>query len=96
MTMITNAVEGRYRGGFMSVNAALQQAASGVANVVAGFFVWQEPSGHLSGFERLGYISVFFFLLTVFLAAELRSVAPHVSVPGSKSPIAPAATEAPV
>src|SRR5688572_16049736 len=28
MTMITNAVEARYRGGFMSVNAAVQQAAS--------------------------------------------------------------------
>ena len=31
MTMVTNAVEARYRGGFMSLNAAHQQAASGLA-----------------------------------------------------------------
>jgi len=31
MAMVTNAVAARYRGGFMSVNAALQQAASGIA-----------------------------------------------------------------
>lgn len=96
MTMITNAVESRYRGGFMSVNAALQQAAGGIANVVAGLFVTLHPSGHLSGFPKLGYISVCFFALTVFLAAELRAVAPHVSAPAPRDRIAPAPTEAPI
>lgn len=87
MTMITNAVEGRYRGGFMSVNAALQQAASGMANVVAGFFVTLSPSGRLVGFPMLGYVSVAFFALTVLCAAELRSAAPHVSAPAKKDPV---------
>jgi predicted MFS family arabinose efflux permease len=79
MAMIANAVEARYRGGFMSVNAALQQAASGLATVAAGWFVVREGNGHLSGFPTLGYVAGGFFLLTVLLAAQLRRAAPHVS-----------------
>jgi DHA1 family inner membrane transport protein len=92
MTMITNAVESRYRGGFMSVNAALQQAASGLANILAGFFVTLDPSGHFIGFPTLGYVAVGFFVLTVLLAVELRAIAPHVSAPARKLPLE-AATE---
>lgn len=84
MTMITNAVEARYRGGFMSVNAALQQASSSGANLIAGLFVTSDPAGHLVGFPVLGYVSVAFFALTVLCAAELRSAAPHVSMPEKK------------
>ena len=86
MTMVTNAVEARYRGGFMSVNSALQQAASGLANVLAGFFVTSDAAGHLVGFPLLGYVSIGFFVLTVLLAAELRAAAPHVSAPAGKNP----------
>src|SRR5688500_7141265 len=84
MTMITNAVEGRYRGGFMSVNAALQQAASAGASVLAGQFISVAPDGHLAGMPVLGYVSIAFFILTVLLAAKLRSAAPHVSTPAVK------------
>jgi DHA1 family inner membrane transport protein len=94
MTMITNAVEARYRGGFMSVNAAMQQAASAGASVLAGQFVTRAPDGHLAGMPMLGYVSIAFFLLTVLLAAELRSVAPHVSAPTLKAPLQTASTEA--
>jgi predicted MFS family arabinose efflux permease len=85
MTMVANAVEARYRGGFMSVNAALQQAASAGATVVAGEFVQRAPDGHLSGLPLLGWVSIGFFLLTVLVAAELRAAAPHVAVPQRKS-----------
>jgi hypothetical protein len=86
MTMVTNAVEARYRGGFMSVNAALQQAASGMANVIAGVFVTTDTAGHLLGYPLLGYAAIGFFILTVLLAAELRAAAPHVSAPKKLSP----------
>jgi predicted MFS family arabinose efflux permease len=94
MTMITNAVEARYRGGFMSVNAALQQAASAFASMLAGLFITREASGHLAGFPTLGYVSVGFFALTVLLAAELRAAAPHVSAPGHHAPLPTPQTEA--
>lgn len=79
MAMVANSVEARYRGGFMSVNSALQQAASGLSNLLAGLFVTIGPSGHLLGYSRLGLISVGFFALTYLLAHELRNMAPHVS-----------------
>lgn len=94
MTMITNAVESRYRGGFMSVNAALQQAASAGASLLAGVFITRDSHSQLHGMPTLGYVSVAFFLLTVLLAAELRAKAPHVAAPFAKPPIAPAPTEA--
>ena len=92
MTMITNAVEARYRGGFMSVNAALQQAASGLATLLAGLFVARGPHGQLAGFPTLGYVASGFFLLTVLLGYELRAAAPHVSraAPSSVPPTPPA------
>jgi DHA1 family inner membrane transport protein len=85
MTMITNAVDARYRGGFMSVNAALQQACSGLSSIVAGFFITRSPTGQLLGFPLLGYVSAGFFTLTVLLAYQLRAAAPHVATPASKS-----------
>lgn len=89
MTMITNAVDSRYRGGFMSVNAALQQAASAGASIMAGDIITRTPTGRLEGMPLLSYASILFFLLTVVLAARLRSAAPHVSAPGQ--PVAPVA-----
>lgn len=84
MTMITNAVEARYRGGFMSVNAALQQAASGGASLLAGLFVTRDATGHLVGLPLLGYVSAGFFGLTVLLSFALRAAAPHVAKPAPR------------
>lgn len=88
MAMVTNAVEARYRGGFMSVNSSLQQGASALGNVLAGAFVTLGPGGRLLGYPALGYVSVGFFGLTVFFAARLRAAAPHVSrsVPAAPPP----------
>jgi DHA1 family inner membrane transport protein len=84
MAMITNAVDARYRGGFMSVNAALQQAASGFSSMMAGLFVTRDGTSHLVGLPVLGYVSAGFFGLTVLLAYELRAAAPHVATPATK------------
>lgn len=82
MTMVSNAVEQRYRGGFMSVNSAIQQAASGLANLIAASLITKEASGRLAGYPRVGWFAVFAFVLTVVLAWRLRSAAPHASRPG--------------
>jgi len=86
MAMVTNAVEARYRGGFMSVNSALQQAASGLGNILAGLFVTIGPAGHLLGYANLGYIAVGFFTLTWLFAYQLKVAAPHVSLPAPARP----------
>jgi predicted MFS family arabinose efflux permease len=79
MAMITNAVQARYRGGFMSVNSSLQQTASALGNLLAGAFITIGPGGRLLGYPVLGFVSVGFFGLTVYFAARLRTAAPHVS-----------------
>ena len=93
MAMISNAVEQRYRGGFMSVNSAVQQAASGIANLTAGMLVTREASGHLAGYPRVGWLAVAAFVLTVVLAWRLRSAAPHAAKPGHLQAAIPVATE---
>ena len=89
MAMVTNAVEARYRGGFMSVNSALQQAASGCASLLAGLYITERADGFLLGYPQLGFVSVGFFALTVLLAARLRTAAPHVARAGpAPTPVA--------
>jgi DHA1 family inner membrane transport protein len=93
MAMITNAVGGRYRGGFMSVNSAVQQAASGLANLTAGLIVSADVDGRLVGYPRVGVVAVACFGLTFFLAARLRAAAPHAAKPGHPAAVPLAAVD---
>jgi len=86
MTMITNAVESRYRGGFMSVNSSVQQASSGLANLASGLLVTTDATGRLVGYPRVGVVAVFFFGLTFWLAARLRAAAPEAEKSGHVDP----------
>jgi len=79
MAMITNAVEARYRGGFMSVNSAVQQASGGLANLTAGLLITHDTAGRLVGYPRVGIVAGIAFVLTVVLAAWLRAAAPHAA-----------------
>jgi MFS family permease len=79
MTMITNAVEARYRGGFMSINSALQLAANAAASILAGWFVTRDAHGHLLGLPLLSYLATAFLALMIFFALRLRDAAPHVA-----------------
>jgi predicted MFS family arabinose efflux permease len=89
MTMITNAVDARYRGGFMSIISALQLAANAFASIIAGFFVTQSPSGRLVGLPLVSYVAAGFFLLTILFAVQLRNIAPHVAVHHKKDATPP-------
>jgi predicted MFS family arabinose efflux permease len=93
MAMVTNAIGPRYRGGFMSVNSAVQQASSGLANLAAGLIVTADTQGRLVGYPRIGMLSMAFFGLTFFLAARLRAAAPHASKPGHPAVMPAAAAD---
>jgi predicted MFS family arabinose efflux permease len=79
MALITNAVSARYRGGFMSVNSAVQQAAGGLANIVAGLIIIEGANGRLLRYPVVGWISCAAFICTILLAAWLRAAAPHAA-----------------
>jgi DHA1 family inner membrane transport protein len=72
MTMITAAVQSRQRGGFMSVNSAVQQIASGFASFLAGLIVIKTADGQLANYHYVGYIAVFFSLITLFIARKIK------------------------
>jgi predicted MFS family arabinose efflux permease len=93
MALVSNAVEPRFRGGFMSVNSSVQQAAMGLANFTSGLLVTQDDAtGRLEGFPRAGLVAVVAFGLTFFFAARLRALAPHAARPGHvEAEAAPAA-----
>jgi len=87
MALLLNSVEARYRGGFMSVNAAIQQAAAGFATMSAGLLVTNDPVSHrLIGYPRVGILSVIFMAGTYLLARRLKAVAPWASAPGAPAP----------
>ncbi|MBI2813898.1 MAG: MFS transporter [Opitutae bacterium] len=89
MTMITNAVEARYRGGFMSIISALQLASNAVASILAGWFVTRDSAGHLLGLPMVSYVAVGFLILTLLFAYQLRAAAPHVAGPPKKAAVPP-------
>ncbi len=79
MAMVSNAVEARYRGGYMSLNSTVQQASSAAANLVAGLLVTQGAHGRLVGYDRVGLLAALAFILTVAAAFWLRAAAPHAA-----------------
>jgi predicted MFS family arabinose efflux permease len=55
------------RGSYMSISSSLQQMSGGVAAVIAGLIVVQNPRGGLLHFDILGYVLVCTTLLSLML-----------------------------
>lgn len=72
MAMVTNSVEGRYRGGFMSLNSAVQQFASGIASLAAGAIVTGGTGGRLEHYGAVGLMGAGCVLISIGLARKLR------------------------
>jgi len=78
-TLVANAIEPRFRGGFMSLNSAVQQGGSALANLLGGLLIARDAAGRLTGYGRVGWVSVLAFVLTLILAHRLRAAAPHAA-----------------
>ena len=87
MALITNSVEAKYRGGFMSINSSVQNTFGGIANVVGGLLVTMGADGRLHGFATAGWVSTGAFVVTIMVAAWLRDVAPHASSNNAPIPV---------
>ncbi len=55
------------RGAFNAVSSSVQQVSGGVASVIAGLIVAQEPDGHIVHFNILGYVVSCVALVTLTL-----------------------------
>lgn len=72
MAMMTGAVDTRYRGGFMSINSAVQQLSLGLTAWLSGFIVGTAPDGKLTNFYIAGMISIVCAYTCIYLARFLK------------------------
>jgi len=70
--LITGSALPGVRGGFLSLNGAVQSAAMGVGSFLAGGLIGQTPDGHLSGYPAVGVVSASISLVSLFLAGWMK------------------------
>ena len=78
MTMISNVIDPKDRGTFMSLENAMRQLFSGIASLIAGFLIYENSLGQLQNYNFIGYISLvagtsgFFFAYHIKKKFNLR------------------------
>lgn len=72
MAMMTAVVEARYRGGFMSINSAVQQLAMGIASLCGSLILGQTPKQELTHFGISGVLAVVLMYSSIYLAKFLK------------------------
>lgn len=62
------------RGGFMSINASMQQLAAGIAANIGGAIIVQGEGGRLEHYNWVGWFSIVLIVTCVFLAGRVKPV----------------------
>ena len=75
MAMITASAAPAVRGGFLSLNGAVQFAGMGLASTVAGELIGQAEDGRLPGYPLIGLLATGAALMSLVLAGRLRPAA---------------------
>jgi len=75
MALVISSVQPRLRGGFMSINGAIQQLGMGAASLLAGMLIGHAPDGALTHYWLVGLIAVGATLLAIALAWRVKPVA---------------------
>ncbi len=75
MALVISSVTPRLRGGFMSLNAAIQQLGMGIASLLAGLIIGHGADGTLTHYWVVGLIAVGATLLAIALAWRVKPVA---------------------
>jgi predicted MFS family arabinose efflux permease len=83
MALITASSAPAYRGGFLSLNAAVQHLSSALAAAAGGLLLTQNADGSLSGYPLVGLAACVATLAGVFLAGRLRPAAGGTLAPDS-------------
>ncbi len=72
MAMMTAAVEARDRGGFMSINSAVQQLAMGLTSIIGGQILGEGPNKSITHFPVNGVIAICCAYGCIYLARSLK------------------------
>jgi MFS transporter, DHA1 family, inner membrane transport protein len=73
-TLITATAQSHQRGGFLSINAAVQQLASGLAAFIGGLLVVELPNRQIAHYDWVGYVAVAASLLAIPVAYFVKPV----------------------
>ncbi|HVY06250.1 MAG TPA: MFS transporter [Burkholderiales bacterium] len=74
MALVISSVQPRLRGGFMSINAAIQQLGLGLASMLSGFVIGHAPDGTLTRYWLAGLVAVTATLIAIALAWRVKPV----------------------
>lgn len=72
--LVTGCAVPAVRGGFLSLNGAVQSVAMGLASFIGGKLIDQTPDGRLAGYPVVGAVAAGMALLSLMLAGRLRLV----------------------
>jgi len=73
MAMVSQVVENKIRGTFMSLIGSVQMFASGIATVLAGMVVTIGADGKMEHYNIVGYGAAFCGLITIWLVGYIHS-----------------------
>jgi multidrug resistance protein len=73
MALVISSVQPRLRGGFMSINGAIQQFGMGLATLLAGTVIGHTAEGKLTLYWAVGLIAVGATLLAIWLAWRITN-----------------------
>jgi MFS family permease len=73
MAMVTQMVDNKIRGTFMSLIGSVQMLASGLASVIAGVIVTIGPDGKMEYYNLVGFGAAVCGLLTFYLVRYIHS-----------------------
>ena len=74
MALVISSVTPNLRGGFMSINSAIQQLGLGAASLLAGSIIGHGASGTLTHYWLVGFIAVAATVLAIALAWRVKAV----------------------
>jgi MFS transporter, DHA1 family, inner membrane transport protein len=70
--MVSNVVNPEHRGSFMSINSSMQQLFMGIASLMAGWILVEQPDKKILHYQTVGYLSIGIILLCIFIGYRLH------------------------
>jgi len=93
MSLLSNVVEPRKRGAYLSLNASVQSIAQGGAALLAAELVTNGPNGELLGYGTAGWLAAVFSFATLFFGFQIaKASARSKQQTDSKMPLRPQPT----
>jgi MFS transporter, DHA1 family, inner membrane transport protein len=73
--MITSVVTPHLRGGYMSLNSAMQQLTVGLSTLIGGLIIYNDEAKKLHNYPYVGFIGIGFALLSMWVGSKVKPAA---------------------